>query len=114
DSAREFDALPLSNICGAGLFLITRDNDLIVSKHSSSVRVLPEIWSYSASGTMDWSDRPHPFYEVARESREEIAHNPNQDGLRLFSVGIDAKKLYFQFSFFERTARSTREVLYQA
>lgn len=114
DATREFGALPLTNICGAGLFVLTRDNDLLVSKHSGSVRVLPEIWSYSASGTLDWSDHPHPFREVARESREEIAHNPSQDGLRLFAVGIDAKKLYFQFSFFERTARSTREILSRA
>src|SRR5262249_22617276 len=73
-----------------------------------------EIWSYSASGTMDWGPRPHPFDEVVRECAEEINYRIDLDDLRLFAAGIDAKRLYFQVSFVERTAPSTEEGLGQA
>lgn len=101
----------LTNICGVGIFIVTRDNKVIVTQHSKNVAVLPQVWSYSSSGTMDWGPEPHPFREVVRECREEIGHQPNLDDLVLFGFGIDAKKLYFQFSFLERTPRLSIEVL---
>jgi hypothetical protein len=59
--------LPLSNICGVGIFILTRDDKIILSKHSAHVIVFSNVWSYSASGTMDWKENVHPFDEVARE-----------------------------------------------
>jgi SAM-dependent methyltransferase/predicted MPP superfamily phosphohydrolase len=108
------ESCKLTNICGVGLFIITRDEKIIVSENSKGVAVFPERWSYSASGTMDWGKTPHPFSEAARECREEIGHEPNLDEVRLFEYGIDAKKFYFQFSFFERSARSANEILTRA
>ncbi|HEX8188401.1 MAG TPA: TIR domain-containing protein [Pyrinomonadaceae bacterium] len=104
----------LTNICGVGIFILTRDGKVIVSKHSRSVKVYGDTWTYSASGTMDWGEDVHPFHEVARECFEEIGHRINLDNTYLFGFGIDAKKLYFQFSFFERTGLSSEEILAKA
>lgn len=114
DSLHDFAGLPLTNVCGVGIFLITRDKKIIVSRHSANVRVWPNVWGYSASGTMDWNEHPHPFAEVARECFEEIGYRVDPDNILLFGLGIDAKKLFFQFSFFERTARTSEEVISQA
>ncbi|HEU0078278.1 MAG TPA: methyltransferase domain-containing protein, partial [Longimicrobiaceae bacterium] len=108
---RGVGASPLPNITGVGLFVITRDNKILITKHSSDVRVYGDVFSYSASGTMDWNDNPNPFLEVARECAEEIGHRVDLDDLRLFAVGIDAAKLYYQFSFVERTGRSSEDII---
>lgn len=104
----------LTNICGVGVFIITRDNKIIVSKHSPNVQVYSGVCSYSASGTMDWKENVHPFDEVARECYEEISYRMNLDNSYLFGFGIDTKKLYFQFSFLERTGSSSQEILSKA
>jgi 2-polyprenyl-3-methyl-5-hydroxy-6-metoxy-1,4-benzoquinol methylase len=125
--ATDFDALPLTNICGVGVFVISGDDKLLVAHHSHFVSVFPSVYSYSASGTMDWNrvrdpfqgsprDNPewrqflNPFDQVARECREEIGHELDFEDLRLFALGIDAKKLYFQFSFVEESPRSAEEI----
>jgi hypothetical protein len=105
---------PLTNISGVGIFIITSDNKIIVSKHSRNVRVWGGIWSYSASGTMSWKENVHPFFEMDRECQEEIGHKINLEHIKLFGFGADAKKLYFQFSFFERTPLSSDEILSKA
>ncbi len=110
----DFASSRLTNICGVGVFIITRDNKVIVSKHSRHVKVYEGVWSYSASGTMDWKDHVHPLEEVARECFEEIGHNINFDDTFLFQFGIDTRKLYFQFSFFERSSLSSQEIIYRA
>lgn len=127
-SLREFADWGLTNICGVGIFLITSDNYLIVSKHSKGVAVFPDVMTYSASGTMDWNriDTPftghpstnpawlrflNPFTQIARETKEELNHKIDPEHVRLFGLGIDTKKLYFQFSFYERTNQTAREVL---
>lgn len=103
--------LPLSNICGVGLFVITRDNEILVSRHSPHVRVNPNVWGFAACGTMDWSEGVNPFDEVIRESIEEIDYEPNLEDLYLYALGVDTKRLYFQFSFFEHSALSSREII---
>jgi SAM-dependent methyltransferase len=127
ENVPDFDELPLTNICGVGLFLITSDNKIIVSQHSAHVAVFPNVHSYSASGTIDWNKFPdpfrgnpadspawleflHPFTQVARECYEELAYDVDPENIRLFGLGIDSKKLYFQFSFFEETPRSSSEI----
>jgi hypothetical protein len=104
----------LTNICGVGVFVLTRDNRVIVSKHSRNVSVYGGIRSYSASGTMDWERSVDPFVEVARECEEEIGHRLNLDDTYLIGFGLDSKKLYFQFSFLEWTGLSSQEVLMKA
>ena len=76
----EFTLSPLTNICGVGIFILTRDGKIIISRHSSRVIVFSNVWSYSASGTMDWKENVHPFDEVARECWEEIRHEIKMDG----------------------------------
>ncbi len=107
----DFGRSSLTNICGVGVFLITRDNRILVSKHSRSVQVYADTFSYSASGTMDWKPDVHPFDEVARECREEIGHRVNLEDMRLIGFGLDTKKLYFQFSFSEHAGLSSDEIL---
>jgi hypothetical protein len=109
----DFASSQLTNICGVGIFLVTRDDRIIVSQRSSNVEVYPNVWSYSASGTMDWSGQVHPFAEVARECFEEINHKVIED-ISLFAFGLDTKRLYFQFSFVEYTGLSSDEILAQA
>lgn len=104
----------LTNICGVGIFVVTRDRKIIISKHSRSVKVYSDTWTYSASGTMDWGEQVHPFVEVARECVEEIGHRVNFDNTHLFAFGIDTKKLYYQFSFVEHTGLSSEEVMGKA
>ncbi|MEW6733382.1 MAG: class I SAM-dependent methyltransferase [Acidobacteriota bacterium] len=111
---REFSRSYLTNISGVGIFLITGDNKIIVSKHSRDVTVYADTWSYSASGTMDWSENVHIFNEVARECYEEIGHKVNEENTYLFEFGIDTKKLYFQFGFFEYTGLSSEEIIREA
>lgn len=111
---RNFKDFPLSNICGVGLFLITDDNMIIISKHSKYVSVYENAYSYSASGTMDWNNGLHPFNEIIRETTEEINHVPDIDDMYMYGFGYDMKKLYFQFSFFERTAKRSDEIINNA
>jgi hypothetical protein len=111
---QNFSKSHLTNICGVGVFIITRDRKIIVSRHSHNVQVYGGILSYSASGTMDWREDLHPFDEVARECYEEIGYRMNFDCAYLFGFGIDTKKLYFQFSFFERTRLASEEILSKA
>jgi hypothetical protein len=110
----DLDQSQLTNICGVGLFVMSRDDKIIVSKHSHSVKVYQDTWTFSASGTMDWSDNVNPFTEAARECHEEIAHAVNLDNTYLYGFGLDAKKLYYQFSFYERSSVSSEVILAKA
>jgi SAM-dependent methyltransferase len=119
----------LTNICGVGIFLISADNKVIVSEQSANISVYPGAYSYTASGTMDWNPPPpklsdsrvresadwalhtHPFSDASRETWEEVAHDVNPENIRLFGFGIDAQKLYFQFSFFEYTDRTAEDIV---
>lgn len=124
----DLSTLPLTNICGVGVFLVTPDRKVVVAEHSRHVSVHAGSMSFSASGTMDWNteDTPfegsvegndawaafvHPFTQVSRECVEEIGHEPHPDRLTLFGLGVDSRRLYVQFSFFEWTARSAEEII---
>jgi pimeloyl-ACP methyl ester carboxylesterase/SAM-dependent methyltransferase len=107
-------ASALTNITGVGVFIVTRDDKIIVSRHSDNVRVLKEVWSYSASGTMDWNPHLHPFSEIARECFEEIFHDLNTEDLRMVGFGLDTKRFYYQFSFLENSSRTAQDVLSKA
>ena len=100
----------LTNICGVGVFVITRDNHLVVTRHSDDTIVYPGRWTFSASGTMPWGACPHPYTAVISKAREEIHHLVNPHTLKLYAFGVDARKLYFQFSFVEVTDFSFAEL----
>jgi SAM-dependent methyltransferase len=104
----------LTNICGVGIFLRTSDNMLVLARHSPYVRVSPNQWGFTASGTMDWKDGVNPFEEVARESFEEIGHQVNLDSTRLVCFGTDATRFYVQFGFLEETPLTSDDVLQRA
>lgn len=76
----------LSNICGVGIFVITRDNQIVITRQSKNVTVYPEVWGYSASGAMDWMDNVDPFREIERESIEEISHKIDLENTILFRL----------------------------
>jgi 2-polyprenyl-3-methyl-5-hydroxy-6-metoxy-1,4-benzoquinol methylase len=101
---------PLTNICGVGLFIITSDNQLVATTHSESSHVYPGRKTFSASGTIHWGAFPDPFSEVLLKARAEIKHLVDIRKLSLIGFGADARKLYFQFSFVERTHSSMKEV----
>lgn len=102
----------LTNICGVGIFIITSDNKLLISKASMNVAVNPGRVIYTASGSMDWKGtETNPFLDVIRESFEEIGYEPDIEHLRLFSIGIDYETGYYQFSFYEKSNRTATEII---
>ena len=101
----------LPNVCGVGIFVITADNKILLSKSSKNVVVNPERFIYTASGSMDWHGQyTNPFDDIIRECEEEIAYRPNIEHLILYSFGIDYESGYYQFSFYERSDRTAEEI----
>ena len=102
----------LSNICGVGIFIITSDSKIIISKSSNNVEVNPHKYIYSASGTMNWYDEGvNPFFDIIRECQEEIGYKPDIENLKLYSFGLDYAKGYYQFSFYEYSKRTANEII---
>jgi 2-polyprenyl-3-methyl-5-hydroxy-6-metoxy-1,4-benzoquinol methylase len=99
----------LSNICGVGIFIRTRDG-LVATEHSDRSDVYPGRLTYSASGTVFWGANPCPFSAVGLKAFDEIGHQVTPKALRLVSFGADARMLYFQFSFLETTDLSFAEL----
>jgi 2-polyprenyl-3-methyl-5-hydroxy-6-metoxy-1,4-benzoquinol methylase len=104
----------LTNICGVGAFVVTSDEMVIVARHTSNVDVWGEVWSYTASGTMNWMPVVNPFNDVCRECFEEVGHAIDPENLVLFGYGIDSTKLYHQFSFVEHSGMSSERFLARA
>ena len=106
----------LPNICGVGIFIITYDNKILISKASKNVAVNPNKYIYSASGTMEWRDdcETNPFQDIIRETEEEIGYRPNIEELKLYSVGIDYETAYYQFSFYEMSDFTASQILGKA
>lgn len=103
--------LPLTNICGVGVFVLTRDGEVLVTRHSRHSHVYPGRWTYSASGVMKFGANPNPFTEIHRKAFEEIRHQSRPEKLELVGFGADARKLFFQFSFVERTEETLQELV---
>lgn len=113
------DSLPpiqsrLSNICGVGVFIFTSDQKILIRKSSMNVAVAAGLYSFTASGTMDWNEQLHPFDEICRECKEEINHDLDIENLYLFSFGVDYQKAYFQFCFYEKSNLSSTMILQSA
>jgi transcriptional regulator with XRE-family HTH domain len=111
----------LPNVCGVGLFLIAagksgRPKQVIITHQAPTQNFSAGLWSYSASGSMDWvkGKRPNPFADAARETREEINYRVNRRKMRLIGLGVDSKELYVQFSFCEETTRDANDLIYEA
>ena len=101
----------LTNICGVGIFLVTKDNKIIVTKHSDHSHVYPGRLTFSASGLMKWGAYPHPYMEMARKAFQEIQFQVRPDRTKLIGFGADARKLYFQFSFMEEVDLTADQVI---
>jgi 2-polyprenyl-3-methyl-5-hydroxy-6-metoxy-1,4-benzoquinol methylase len=106
-SLRKF---PLTNICGVGLFIISRDDQVLITRHSPSSHVYPLRWTFSASGTMRWGAVPNPFTEVLWKCRQETDHQADLSRLELVELGADARKLFFEFCFLEHSEASSAEL----
>lgn len=102
DGATNLRPFNLTNICGAGVFIISR-GFILISQHSVLSHVYPGRLTFSASGAMKWGAYPNPFTEVMRTCFAEVGHQINPQKLRLIGFGVDARKLFFQFSFFEQS-----------
>jgi len=107
---RRLERFQLTNICGVGVFVVTKDGHIVVTRHSERSHVYPGRFTFSASGTMKWGAYPHPFTEVLRKAFDEIRHQIDPDKLRLVSFGADARKLFFDFGFTEQTEDKLRDV----
>ena len=104
----------LSCICGVGVFIITEDDKIIIRKSTDTVEVAAKMYSYAASGTMDWNDSLHPFDEIHRECVEEIGHFLNMNDLFMFAFGMDYNQSYFQFSFYEESPLPADQIINSA
>lgn len=105
----------LPNVCGVGIFIITSDNKIIISESSPYVLVNPEQYIYSASGSMNWNGiNTNPFFDIIRECEEEIGYSPSIENLRLYSIGMDYETGYYQFSFYERSTKTSSEIIRNA
>ena len=102
--------LKLTNIAGVGILIITNDNYIVVSRHRTESHVYPGRFTFASSGVMKWGVYPNPFTEIIRKSHDEAHHQVNLDKLRLIGFGADARKLYFQFSFVDRTEVSSEDI----
>ncbi len=100
-------SMELTNICGTGVFVISDDGYAIATRHSEESHVYPGRWTFSASGTMKWGAFPNPFTEALVRCRKEINHQLDLSRTRLIGFGVDARKLFFQFSFKEETQLSS-------
>lgn len=102
----------LPNVCGVGIFIITSDDKILISRSSKNVAVNPDRYIYTASGSMNWAGKDtNPFFDIIRECEEEIGYAPSLENLKLYSFGIDYDSGYYQFSFYERTDRTAQELM---
>lgn len=102
EGARNLRPFRLSNICGVGLFVRTRDEQIVASWHSTKSHVYPGRLTFAASGVMRWTPNPDPFSQMVRRAWEELNYHIALPALRLIAFGADARKLYFQFGFVEK------------
>lgn len=100
----------LTNICGVGLFVLTSDRDVLITKHSASSHVYPKRWTFSASGTMRWGAAPDPFAQAVLKCERELNHQIDLKRTELVEVGADARKLFFECCFIENSLASTNEI----
>jgi transcriptional regulator with XRE-family HTH domain len=111
----------LPNVCGVGFFLIAQgkskgSRQIIITHQAPTQAFSAGLWSYSASGSMDWPETgvPNPFADVERETWQEIHHRISRRDVRLIGLGMDAKELYVQFSFVEETAQPAEHIIEEA
>jgi 2-polyprenyl-3-methyl-5-hydroxy-6-metoxy-1,4-benzoquinol methylase len=100
----------LTNICGVGVFVISSDGWLFSTSQPADAHVYPGRKTFSSSGTLRWGARPDPFCWTLYKAADEINHQIDLDKLQLVSFGADARKLYFQFSFVERSQESAERI----
>lgn len=101
----------LTNICGVGVYVISSDNHVVLSKHSRQSHIYPGRYTFSSSGTMQW-DRPlSPFHQIGEVCLRELGHRMDIEKSSLIGFGADARKLYFQFSFVEQSDLSLNDIL---
>ena len=82
----------------------------MIAKTSSWQTVNPNVFGYSAGGSMDW-DGGCTHLRNSKECKNEIYHVPELDDLFLISFGIDAQKGYYQFSFYEESMLTSNKIL---
>lgn len=101
----------LTNIAGVGVFVLSNDGFVLAAQHSEQSHVYPGRLTFTASGTLKWTELPDPFSQIVRKSWEEVHHQIVIDRLRLIGFGADARKLFFQFSFVEEHPASVDKIL---
>lgn len=113
----EIKKMQTTNVGGCGIFLITNDGYIILSKRSNLVEEYPSIISYSASGSISWEHDDndeivsHPFRTIIEETFDEIGVGVDDEEVKMFSVGIDQNAYFIQFGFFAYVNHSALEVV---
>lgn len=103
-SITDIKKLKTTNIGGCGVFLITSDNYIILTRREK-VTEYSGFVGYSASGAMTWETvamnkyRADPFHTMIKETQKEVGINLDTKWLRIFAVGIDVQAFFIQFSF---------------
>jgi 8-oxo-dGTP pyrophosphatase MutT (NUDIX family) len=111
-------------LAGCGVWVISDDNYLLVSRRGNKKSVLekPGDIGYSAAGSCEYTNRlsnesnikeyeANPFVTAARELGEECNIIVDPEDLTLISFGIDYDRYLQQFSFFYQSDKSAEYLL---
>jgi len=106
-------AFPLTNICGSGIFLLTKDHKVVFSQHSAYSRVYPGRSTFTVSGVLEWrfhSNQISPFQDIAEKCAAKIGYHIKEENIKMIGFGADERKLYFQFSFIEESQLTWKQI----
>lgn len=111
-------------LAGCGVWVISKDNYLIVSSRNRQGQILekPGNVGYSAAGSCEYSSRfeedanveeleADPFKSAARELNEECNIETSLNDLTLVSFGIDYDRFLEQFSFYYISDESAEDII---
>ena len=108
---------PVWSRAGAGVWIRTSDNNLIVACRGGNVAEVPGQISYSSSGGCDrWIQRGEtlinstPSVNLAKEIHEELGINIKAEDLKWISFGIDLSGPWMQFSYYTETELDSEAV----
>lgn len=103
---------------GGGIWIVTKDNYLIMSYRGQTVNEIPGVISYSSSGGFDRMIRTNSGYEnntpiknTLKEVKEELNVDLHSEDVEFISFGIDLLGgPWMQFSFFAKCGLNRDEL----
>lgn len=103
-------------MCGGGVWIVTSDGYLAVSRRTYNVAEEAGKFGYSSSGSFDrYSDdgkNQTPGLAMCQELREELGlRNIRPEALTLINLGIDLDRYLIQFSYYLQIPETAEELM---